>query len=53
MPLAVFLHEDFINVEGISVASMISLQTAGINRSEFDALQPDRFTAEGDAPFGE
>jgi hypothetical protein len=53
MLLAVYLHEDFIDVSGISVASMTSLQTAGINRSEFDAPQPDRFTADGDAPFGE
>ena len=53
MLLAVDLHEDFIDIEGISVVSMTSLQTAGINRFEFDALQPDRCTAAGDAPFGE
>ena len=52
MLLAVDLHEDFIDVKGISVASMTSLQTAGINRSEFDTPQPDCFTADGYAPFG-
>jgi len=32
---AVNLYEDFINVEGIAEASVLSLQSAGINGTEF------------------
>jgi hypothetical protein len=37
MLLAFDLHEDFINVEGISIAPVLSFQTAGIYYSELDA----------------
>jgi hypothetical protein len=29
--------EDFIDVEGIAIASVLALQSAGINGTEFDA----------------
>jgi len=35
------LHEDFINVEGVAVASVFSLQSPGIYSPEFDAPEPD------------
>jgi len=37
MLLAVNFDEDFIDVEGIAIASVLPLQAAGINRSELDA----------------
>ncbi len=36
MLLAIDLDEDFIDVEGISVASVLPFQPSGINGSEFD-----------------
>jgi hypothetical protein len=45
--------EDFIDVEGITVASMLSFQSACINGSELDTPEPDRFTADSDASLGQ
>jgi hypothetical protein len=53
MPLAVYLDEDFVNVEGIAVASMLSFQAASIDCSEFDAPQTDGFSAYCDATFSQ
>ena len=39
--LAVHFHEDFIDIEGIAVATMLTLQAAGINGSEFDTPKAD------------
>jgi hypothetical protein len=36
MLLAVYLHEDFIDVECVAIALMLSLQPAGKNGSAFD-----------------
>ena len=47
------LYEHFINVEGIAVSSVLSLQSSSIYSSEFDAPQPDGFVADGDATFSE
>lgn len=41
--LAVNPDKDFGNVEGISVARVLSLQTMGINGSEFDLPEADCF----------
>ena len=43
--------EDFIDIEGVAVASVFSLQSAGINSSKLDAPEPDRFAADIDASF--
>ena len=43
MLLAIDLYKDFGNVEGISVARVLSLQTMGINGSEFDLPEADCF----------
>ncbi len=51
MLLAVDLHEYFVDEEGITVASMLSLQSPGVSGSELDAPQPDRFMAGRDAAF--
>ena len=53
MPPAVYLDEDFVNVKGIAVASMLSFQAPSIDCSEFDAPQTDGFTADGDASLSE
>ena len=51
--LAVDFHEDFIDEEGVAVTSVLALQSAGINRSEFYAPETDCFTADGDAALGQ
>nr|WP_279244826.1 hypothetical protein [Candidatus Litorirhabdus singularis] len=45
--------EDFINVEGIAIARVLSFQAAGINSAELDAPKTDRFAADGDTAFSE
>jgi hypothetical protein len=35
--LAIDFDEDFIDEEGVTIAPVLSLQSAGINCSEFDA----------------
>jgi hypothetical protein len=44
-------HEYFIDVEGITVALVLSLQSSSVYRSEFDTPQPDGFIADSDASF--
>lgn len=53
MLYSIDLYTDFINVEGVAVASVLAPQTAGINRSEFDTLESDRLSGYSDAAFGE
>ena len=53
MLLAVDLDEDFIDVESVAVASVLSFQSACINGSEFDAPEADRFSADSDAAFSQ
>ena len=52
MLLAIDLHEDLINEEGVAVASVPSLQTACINSSELNAPEADGFATNDDYPFG-
>ena len=53
MLLAVDLHEDFIDVEGVAVALVLSLQSTGINRSEVDASGAYRFMGHSDTVFSQ
>ena len=53
MLLAVDLHEKFIDDEGLAVASVFRLQSAGVYGAEFYAPKPDRFSAHSDATFSE
>ncbi|MFT4730401.1 MAG: hypothetical protein ACI9UN_004927 [Granulosicoccus sp.] len=53
MLLAVDLDEDFIDVEGVTVTSMLSLQATCKNGSEFDTPETDCFAADSDSSFGE
>ena len=49
--LTVDLHENFIDEEGITIASVLSFQSACINGTELDTPQADRFAANRDAAF--
>jgi hypothetical protein len=42
-------HEDFIDEKNITVASVLSLQSTGIYRTEFDTPPPDRFSGYSDS----
>ena len=53
MLFAIDFDESFIDVEGVAVASVISLQSAGINGTKFYAPQTDCFPANSDASLGE
>jgi len=48
MLLAIDLHEYFIDIERITKSSVLTLQTAGINGSEFYTPEADRFSADSD-----
>ena len=44
--------EDFVNEEGVAVASVLSLQSACVNGSELDAPEVDGFATDCDASLG-
>jgi hypothetical protein len=45
--------EDLIDVEGVAVTTMISLQSPGVNSTEFDAPKTDRLQRDDDATFSQ
>jgi hypothetical protein len=49
--LAIYLHEHFVNVEGVAEALVLSLQAAGINCTKFYAPEADRLAADDNAAF--
>ena len=53
MLLAIDLDEDFIDVEGVAKASVLSLQSPSVNSSEFDTPKSDSFSTDGDTALGE
>ena len=53
MLFAINLYEDFIDVEGVTVALMLSFQTARLYCAEFEAPETDRFVRDGNASFSE
>ena len=53
MLFAIDPDKDFINVEGIAEASVLSLQSSGINSSKFDTPETDRFATDGDTSLSE
>ena len=53
MLLTIDLHEHFVDVESVAIASVFSLQAAGINGAKLDAPQTNCFTANCDASFSE
>lgn len=52
MLIAVYLDEDFINIKGIAIASLLSFQAACTSGSELDTPETDRFAAYYDSSFG-
>ena len=53
MLLAVDFDEYFIDVEGIAIASVFSLQAAGINGAELDTPEADCFSGHSDPPLSQ
>ena len=47
------LYEDFIDKECVSIARVLAAQAPGNLRPKLDAPEADRFTADGNTPFGE
>ena len=45
--------EDFIDVEGVAESSVLSLQAAGVDRTELDAPQADCLSGYSDGPLGQ
>ena len=53
MLLAIDLHEDFVDEEGIAEASVPAFQASSINGPELDTPEADRFPANSYASFSE
>ena len=51
MLLAVYLYEDFIDVESVAVTAVLALQATSINSSKLDAPEADRLPSDDDAPL--
>jgi hypothetical protein len=51
--LAIDLHQDLIDEQGIAETPMLSFQATCINGTEFDAPETDRFSANSDASLSE
>lgn len=53
MLFSVDSDKDFIDVEGVTIAAMLSLESPCIEGTDFFAPQRDSFSADGDAALGE
>jgi len=53
MLLAINLHEYFINVDCVALASVLAFQAAGINGPELDTPESNCFAGDSNAAFGE
>lgn len=47
------LHEYLVDIEGVTVASVLSFQSSGIFDPEFDTPETDRFVTNGNTAFSE
>ena len=45
--------EDFVNIEGVAVATMLSLQASSIDCAKLDTPQADRLTSDDNAAFSQ
>ena len=52
MLLAVYFYEDFVDVERVAIAPMLSPQSSSVYCIELDTPEADSLAADGDAPFG-
>jgi hypothetical protein len=53
MLLTLDLDEDFIDVERVAIAAMLSLKPACVNSSELDAPKSDSFATDSDATLSQ
>ncbi len=53
MLLTIDLHKYFVDVEGIAIATMLSLESAGVQGTKLDAPQADRIPSDDDAALGQ
>lgn len=53
MLLAIDPDEDFIDEEGVAIASVDSIQASGINGFELDTPKLDSFSTDGYAPLSQ
>jgi hypothetical protein len=53
MLLTLDLDEDFIDVERVAIAAMLSLKPACANSSELDAPKSDSFATDSDATLSQ
>ncbi len=53
MLLAIDLHEDLVDEEGITISPVLPLQTPGIFRTKLDAPKPDGFITDSNAAFSQ
>ena len=53
MLLAIYFDEDFINIEGVAITSVLSLQSSSVNGTELDAPETDRFPGDDDSSLSE
>jgi hypothetical protein len=51
--LTVDLDKDLIDVEGVAIATVLSLQATSINRTKLDTPKADCFSGYGDAPLSQ
>ena len=49
--LAIDCDEHFIDIERVTIASLLSCQSFGVQRAAFDASKADRFLADDNASF--
>ena len=49
MLFAIDLHEDFIDVEGVTIATVLPLQPSSVYGSKLDTPQPDGFVTDSGA----
>ncbi len=53
MLLAIDLYKDLIDEEDVTVASVLPLQSSGVESSELDTPESDGLAADSDASFGQ
>jgi hypothetical protein len=53
MLFAIDFYDDFIDEKCVAVATMLSLQSSGVNRPELDTPQANRLAADGDTSLSE
>ena len=45
--------DDFIDIAGVAIASVLTFQSSSVQSAELDAPKTERFAADGDTAFSE